>query len=214
MPRAAYFAAFGAAFAALALALAPAASGQQDAEPDPCAYDRDAMMALDQQAFDQDVPFGGWRGLDERGCHAAAADLIADWRRTNADRITDAEILYWHEGQMRASAGDYDGAIPLFTQARREVIRPDRAETDQAWNAYADATIAFLERDRAAFEAARERLLAIPEPEGWAEIVAGADERVRAAMAWPMNLSAVDMLRNCFERTYDEAYSRPECRTP
>lgn len=200
-----------AAASALTLAMAGAA---QDASPVPdCSYDHDAMMRLDQDAFDQDIPVGGWRGLSERGCPAAAADLLADWREMNADRITNAEILYWHEGQMRASAGDYAGAIPLFAQARR-AVRSDRAATDEAWNAYADATIAFLERDRVELEAARDRLLAIPEPDGWAASVAAAPEMVRDAMSWPMNLSAVDTLRNCFDRSYDDAYGHPECRTP
>ena len=48
-------------------------------EPD-CSYDLDAMLALDQQAFDQDMD-GGWRPLGQRdGCEAAAAELIREWR--------------------------------------------------------------------------------------------------------------------------------------
>lgn len=50
------------------------------AAPD-CAYDRASMMALPQQAFDQDL--NGWRSLSMRGCEAEAADLIRDWREDN-----------------------------------------------------------------------------------------------------------------------------------
>ncbi len=44
-----------------------------------CHYDRAALMALDEDAFDQDMA-GGWRKLEYDGCEAEAADLIRDWR--------------------------------------------------------------------------------------------------------------------------------------
>lgn len=73
----------------LALLLAVAA-------PAACTYDRAAMIALPFEAFDQDMA-AGWRGLSTRGCEAAAADLIRDWRVANASE-RNASLLFWHEG--------------------------------------------------------------------------------------------------------------------
>jgi len=74
-------------FLALALALqAPAAA---------CTYDRAAMLALDEQAFDQDMA-GGWRPLSGRGCHREAADLIRDWRDAHPGRLRRPYLLFWH----------------------------------------------------------------------------------------------------------------------
>lgn len=49
---------------------------------DKCTYDNDAMLALDEQAFDQDVANGGWRKIGNiPGCELAAAELIAKVQR-------------------------------------------------------------------------------------------------------------------------------------
>ena len=77
-----------------------------------CAVNRAAMLALPRHDFDQ-VEHHGWRLLTERGCHAAAADLIAAYRAVHPDQ-PNASILYWHEGQMHAFAGDSTAARPLF----------------------------------------------------------------------------------------------------
>ena len=41
----------------------------QAAPSSPCQYDRARLLALDQNAFDQDMT-GGWRKLEEDGCEA------------------------------------------------------------------------------------------------------------------------------------------------
>ena len=57
------------------------------------------MLALDQQAFDQDLD-GGWRWLQNfEACEAAAADLIAVWRE-HSGNLTEPTIIDWHEDQM------------------------------------------------------------------------------------------------------------------
>jgi hypothetical protein len=155
--------------------------------PDPCAVDRRAMLALGMDAFDQDHQ-GGWRPLSERpGCQVAAADLIRDYRAFLQDRLP---ILYWHEGQLRAEAGQTAEAISLMDRTRREA-GDERAPW---WNVYVDATLAFLRGDRPALVAARERLAAVPRPDD------------TGGRRWPPNLAVVDGLLRCFGRPYREAY--------
>lgn len=63
--------------AALVLTMALPSDGVAD-----CHYDRNALVALDLGAFDQDMS-GGWRTLEVKGCPLEAADLIRDWRRAH-----------------------------------------------------------------------------------------------------------------------------------
>ena len=159
-----------------------------------CDYDRDAMLALDEQAFDQDMN-GGWRTLARDPCLEVAADLIRDYREVNE---IETSISYWHEGQLRATAGMRDEAIPLLEKARHD---PD--EDKFGWNYYVDATIAFLNSDKAALEKARENLAQIHKPENLPmnDINGNPIE-----ISWPPNLDVVDGLIACFEKNYSEAY--------
>ena len=179
------------AFLLLALSQAPLAPS--------CAYDRDRMMALDQQAFDQDMK-GGWRVVArEPVCAIAAADLIRDYRESH--RLS-ATILYWHEGQMRAEAGQYEAAIALFDRSRE-------AEPDPfGWNFYVDASIAFLRGYRPALLRARTALAALPRPENFEPRDSSGR---RLIIAWPMNLNVVDGLIRCFGQSYAAAYA---CAAP
>jgi hypothetical protein len=159
-----------------------------------CTYDHDAMLELDQVAFDQDMA-GGWRLLaSEPGCEAVAADLIRDYREHHDSSAT---ILLWHEGQMRASAGQTESAIELFSASYGE------GEDPIGWNLYVDASIAFLEGDRERLEAVRADKAGLPEPD---------DYELRDAdgnpvdLPWPPNLPAVDRLLDCFEEDYATAY--------
>lgn len=184
------------------------------AAADRCAYDADAMLALDETAFDQDLAGGGggWRAVGNiPGCEIAAADLLARYRARHPGA---GSILAWHEGQMRASAGQYEQTIPLLESARKP------AGQDLAgWNHYVDATVAFLRQDRPALVVARERLAAVPYPEG-AGLPALKDGYLEPPtrpgqpairMRWPPNLDVVDELVTCFGRPYAEAYGA-SCR--
>ncbi len=165
----------------------------------PCTYDRDQMMALDQQAFDQDMN-GGWRVLArDPACAAVTADLIRDYRE--AHRLTDT-ILYWHEGQMRAEAGQYGAAIALFDRSRHAAPDPF------GWNLYVDASIAFLRGDRPALMRAREALSVLPRPENYEPRDPSGR---RLSISWPMNLNVVDALIRCFGQSYARAYA---CAAP
>ena len=101
------------------LSLQSAPSGVPDAlsphAPD-CALDLPAMLALDEMHFDQDRTTG-WRMVQARGCATEAADLLQAYR--TAHPTARAGILFWHEGQVRATIGQTDRAIALFEQARR-----------------------------------------------------------------------------------------------
>jgi len=157
-----------------------AASSAAEAETD-CSFDRAALLALDQQTFDQDMS-RGWQAIALRGepCIEVAADLVREYRETHN---LDAEILYWHEGQLRATAGQISEAIELFEKARRP------SDSGFGWNPYVDATIAFMKQDKSALLAAREALAKLPQAP---------------------NLNVVDMLIACFGQPYKEAYGRCE----
>jgi hypothetical protein len=159
---------------AIAAALAAAPPG------DPCAYDRDRLLSLDQRAFDQDVE-GGWRALaNDPRCWIAAADLLRDYRQLHQ---STASILFWHEGQLRANAGQMDAAIALFEQSRAKQRDP------VGWNLYVDGTIAFLRHDRAGLQAARDKLAAVPKPADFHPVDPSGKP---VAIAWPPNLNVLD----------------------
>ncbi|KLJ02523.1 hypothetical protein [Luteimonas sp. FCS-9] len=191
--------------------LLAAALGVTAEEPAPvdCSVDRDAMLALSIDAFDQDID-GGWRPLGEgRGCHLAAADLIAEYRRVH--RPEGRNLLDWHEAQLRAKAGQTTEAIALMRRSIREV---DGELT--GWNAYVAGSIAFLERDRAALQAARETLSTVAPPPGLqspagAVTVQGPDGKP-IEIPWPPNLDVLEAFERCFDASYQQAYESPRCR--
>lgn len=173
----------------------------EEAKPD-CNYDRPAMLALSEDAFDQDLQ-GGWRALDLRGCHAEAAELLEAYRQEHpGDRPW---LLAWHEGQVRASIGQTAAALALFEQSRKPPT-----EDKAGWNHYVDGTIAFLKQDRRGLEAARARLAALPPPaKGLTMTISGKSVPV----PWPLNLNVLDGFLACFGKSYQEAYG-PGCSKP
>jgi hypothetical protein len=164
----------------------------------------DAMLAMSLHEFDQTD--AGWRSLDAVGCERQTAEAIRRYREANAATLpAGADILFWHEGQLRAGAGETDEAIRLMLLSREQdsdAIRP-----------YTDATIAFLRRDREALMAARAELVALPMPETFARAAARYAESYPdlPPLVWPLNLDVVDRLIACFDLPYREAYS---CETP
>ncbi|MBD8678075.1 hypothetical protein [Sphingomonas sp. CFBP 13720] len=177
----------------LALALLSAGPAYLD---DPCRYDRAAMLALSLKAFDQDMT-GGWRMLSLKDCTLPAADLIRDWR--TAHQATDT-ILYWHEGQLRAEAGQYAQAIALF----RRSYKPADEDAGWGWNLYVDGSIAFLRGDRPELERARAALAVLPPPPELAD-ARGPDGKP-TTIQWPMNLNVLDAFRRCWGQSYRAAY--------
>jgi hypothetical protein len=184
---------------AVAISVMP---GRVQAAPSkiPCAVDRDRLLALDQQTFDQ-APTG-WRELAEAGCYLEAADIIRDWRKLNA---TSATILPWHEGQMRANANHYRDAILLFNESRK---KPSE-EMAEAWNIYVDGSIAFLRADRPAFRRARARLARTARPIEFNPVDSSGKP---LDLPWPPNLAVLDSLLHCWGLPYQKAYSCPRQR--
>lgn len=180
-----------------------------DAAPD-CSVDREALLALPVEAFDQDMQ-GGWRPLGEQqGCHLAAAELIADYRRVN--QPAGRNLLTWHEAQMRANVGQSTAAIALMRQSLQE-------EGDATgWNAYVEGSIAFLQRDRAGLDEAHAVLAATPPPSG-IEVkdgkfnITGPDGN-EIAISWPANLDILEAFARCFDKDYLHAYGSQACRYP
>lgn len=186
---------------AAALGVAIFAAGQARAE---CREADAAMLAMSLHDFDQTET--GWRSLDAKGCERQTAEAIRRYREVNADALgEDADTLVWHEGQLRAAAGETDEAIRLMLLGRER--------DSDATRPYTDATIAFLRRDREALLAARARLVALPMPEAFADAAARYAESYPdlPPLTWPLNLSIVDGLIACFDRPYLEAYG---CEAP
>jgi hypothetical protein len=133
--------------------------------------------------------FGSWRGLlsDRRRS-------VADYRTTRPAVMEDfnAYLLYWHEVQMRAMAGQYDAALPLLVGARMPANI--EAEVRLPWNVYVDATMAFIKRDRTDLQSARNTLATLP-----SDYFQGRP---------PSNLNVVDGMLRCFDRRYAEATGR------
>ncbi len=174
-------------------------------QADTCSLPREdtrRLLLLNFEEFDQD-PKGGWRALgDRRGCEARGARLIEAYLKKHQNDIPAKRVatLNWHLGQMWAAAGNARKAIVAF-----EATKP---EGDDAQNFYADATIAYLKRDRVAFDQARAGLAALPPPKNWAKAVADYETRFNMpGPVWPINLDVVDRLGACFDQPYWLAYS-------
>jgi len=189
------------------IALLVAQAAPTPPAPANCRYDEAAMLALDERAFDQ-TPTSGWRPLAAAGCDLVAADAIAAWRASHAGDPRTAGLLNWHEGQLRANAGQTAPAIALFEAARK----PLPEDMGFGWNLYVDGSIAFLRRDLAGLDTARAKLAALPRPAGYAPV--GVDGKPRA-YAWPMNLNILDGFVACWNRGYKQAYAcaKPAVRT-
>ncbi|WP_306014942.1 hypothetical protein [Oceanicaulis sp. MMSF_3324] len=165
----------------------------------------ETLMALDHNAFDQDMR-GGWRPVGQQdGCEHAAADLLVAYMNHSPHyNPSRPGVVGWHAGQMLAMAGQADQAIAYFETSRSET---------QAWNLYVDATIAFMRRDRAAAEAARAELATLRPSE--AEMAArrqflADNPRIRMPEGFveqPDNLPVVDRLLLCWDHPYADAYS-------
>lgn len=143
-------------------------------------------LDLDYNAFDQ-RPGRGWRQLAEKGDFLDAAMLIDEYIEKYKDLGESQRInLNFHAGQMYAFAEDYRTAIDrmnISTYAQEPPELPLR------WNAYVQATIAFLNKDMARLKECREKILGGPTFDG---------EKA--------NLEVVDRLIKHFDEPYSRAY--------
>jgi hypothetical protein len=185
-------------FAILAAALGFVETAASSCDIDPSAY-----LTQDYDTFDQSD--AGWRSIAQQGCYAQAAGLIEAYRQSRGDALepADAWTLVWHLAQMHAYAGDYPAAISAY-EATRQINAPHRVNTELK----TDAVIAFLTRDMETLQSVRDQLLAIPEPEGFQDMVRRAMERFPDAdpPSWPPELARVEQYIRCFDYPYAIAY--------
>lgn len=117
-----------------------------------------------------------------------------------------SSILRWHAGQMKAKAGLTDEALALF----RASYKDQNPSMGTDWNSYVDATIAFLEQDRPALEAARARLndqQMSPEMLEAFEKLQEENPNVNIDIGAKPNLKIADRFLACFDEPYAAAYS-------
>ena len=166
-------------------------SDNQNTECQISIQDREALLNLDYNSFDQSLPDGGWRKYQL--CPLLTRELLDDYITKHQATLQKQEwdVLVWHSGQISAMAGDYTDAISKM----KKTFKPMEKPTDAfLWNPYAKASIAFLEKDKARLLAERKKLTRGLSPFN------------------RLNLRHVDAFIRCFESSYQAAYSISGCK--
>jgi len=102
-------------------------------------------LELNYEAFDQRAG-SGWRKIADEGRYLEAAKLIDLYEREKNGLVEWKRVaLRFHAGQMYAFADKKELAIGRFKSA---VVAKEPSDSPVRWNAYVQATIAFLEKDR------------------------------------------------------------------
>jgi hypothetical protein len=149
--------------------------------------DPPAELDLSYQDFDQS-PGQGWRKIADEGKHAEAAKLIDRYEKEKKDLVEWQRVnLRFHAGQLYAFADKKEKALTRFKSA---LYRQEPAGSPIRWNAYVQATIAFLERDRKKLTKFREEIAQGPKVQGVVP-----------------NLDVVDRLIEHFDEPYSVAYT-------
>ncbi len=114
----------------------------------------EALFELSYDFFDQDIPFGGWRGIED---DFQAAMIIDAYHLQHYDTLdlTQHRMLYFHAGQSYAFAGINNLALDRF---KKSIMTEEQQDYKERWNAYAQGTIAFIANDMDNLVAAKERL--------------------------------------------------------
>ncbi len=141
-------------------------------------------LGLPLDAFDQ-TEGQGFRALAAAGCSREAGDLIEAWIARHPPAPSQ---VHWHLAQQRAEHDDRPAAIAA---ARRSLKSGEATDAAFKWNDYVLATIAFLERDRPAFDRHRAVLAAAGSHAGNA-----------------MNLRLIDALGRHFDLDYRQAVAK------
>ena len=136
------------------------------------------FLSLSPQEFDFDKN-RGWRKLSEQKCYQEAAEALTLY----VEKRQPPYHVYFHAGQLLATAGNSEKALHMLERA----IRPDE-ESPFKWNSYVRATQAFLRKDRESLLHEREVIAARVDVKG--------NE---------MNLRVVDKLVENFGMSYHDA---------
>lgn len=147
-------------------------------------------LELSVDAFDQ-TEGQGFRALAAVGCSREAGDLIEAWVAKNPSAPAH---VHWHLAQQRA---EHDDRVAAIAAAKRSLKPDEAADAAFKWNDYVLATIAFLQRDRTAFDRHRAVLAAATTQEGNA-----------------MNLKLIDALGRHFDLDYRQAVAKGLAQTP
>lgn len=103
-------------------------------------------LSLSYEEFDQTLG-KGMRPLANAGCAKETADLIIAYIEKNNDKRNS---LVWHVAQQRALQDD---TVEAIKYARLAILKSeDFSKSPLRWNDFVLATIAFLEKDRGAFD--------------------------------------------------------------
>lgn len=187
-------------------------SVRQDMEN--CGLDQgefERLLSLPQKAFDQDFN-GGWRAISyQDGCEDIAAEMIKAYiLYSEPVPPTNIGILRWHTAQTKAGAGFYNEAIALMRGTYKKVEAPlDNADQ---WNLYVDGSIAFLEGNKPALQAARDKLASAPVTESMkASRQKFLKDNPNITMPEnfidaPQNLAPLNSLLLCWGQSYSKAY--------
>ena len=117
------------------------------------AHDHDISRMLDMDPWTFDQAQEGWRSLPRElqidAIKAYISGPLEGWliKPSRSGKHVGRSTIIWHLGQalaIRGGPGDGVGAVGWMKRCKD----PE----DSQWNNYVDATIAFLESDRAAFE--------------------------------------------------------------
>lgn len=146
-----------------------------------------SILKLDYKSFDQTLPDGGWRDIEQKGCPLEAAKVIDIYHlHHQGDLVAWQErILYWHAGQVYACEGLNELALLRFHKSIDPQEKPDDGFM---WNTYVKGSIAFLERDRVSLQKFR-------------------DEMANAKKKSEPNFRIIDAMFHCFDRPYKEVSS-------
>ncbi len=145
------------------------------------------FLNLDYQSFDQSLN-SGWRKVAQEEGFAEAGKSIDRYIKKHHDLdVSQAVNLSFHSGQMYAFADNYETALERFKNAKYD---PEPEEIPIRWNAYVDATIAFLKKDKIKLLECRNQIANGPKING--KII---------------NLDVVDSLIKNFDKPYSEAYA-------
>lgn len=173
---------------------AAGAAGAAGKECSVSAAELEAYLKQDWNTFDQSSQ--GWRKLSSEPprCFVEVSQLIDSYHFHHLSDLKpfDRLMLHWHAGQNYAFAGLYGIAVARFEQCKN---KDEPARAGFRWNAYVDATLAFLKRDLAKLRSSREQLAVGKDPVN------------------VMNLHKIDGLIQCFNQSYREAFlgcSKPD----
>lgn len=148
-----------------------------------------AMTLLGYQEFDQ-KPGRGWRALADQKRFADAGKVIENYLARRSDmNAQDRANLHFHAAQCLAIEGRPASIQTALAHLKDARVQPEPTNSPMRWNDYVAATEAFLRSDRAALQAARERIADGPKLDSVAA-----------------NLDVVDRLIANFGKSYTEAY--------